>query len=63
MPRPVGRHRGIPLDFPDSIDVGEHCPDSILATVHPSPVLRATDREAACREFRDDLRAVGEALG
>ncbi len=34
-----------------------------LATVHPSSVLRADDREAAYAAFAADLAAVAEALG
>lgn len=59
----VTHHRGVVLDFPHVIDVGEHGPDSVLATVHPSSVLRASDREAAYLRFRDDLRAAADALG
>jgi uracil-DNA glycosylase len=32
----------------------------LLATVHPSAVLRANDREQAYTEFRDDLRMAAE---
>jgi DNA polymerase len=59
----VTQQRGVLLDFPEGFELGEHAPDSVLATVHPSSVLRAQDREAAYVDFRNDLRTVVEALG
>jgi DNA polymerase len=53
----VTRHRGEVLDDP--------LHRRVLATVHPSSVLRAPDdasRHAAMREFIDDLRRVAEAM-
>lgn len=35
----------------------------MIATVHPSAVLRAPDRDEACRRFLADLRAVRAHLG
>jgi uracil-DNA glycosylase len=38
----------------------------VVATIHPSAILRAPDEDARQRErsaFTDDLRAVAEALG
>ena len=58
----VTRNRGVLLDFPEGFELGEHGPDYVLATVHPSSVLRATDREAAYLDFRDDLRTASQAL-
>jgi uracil-DNA glycosylase family protein len=53
------RHRGEMLDAPDSM------PGSwrVMATVHPSSVLRATDRQKAYDEFARDLRAAAGQLG
>ncbi|RRO18702.1 uracil-DNA glycosylase [Saccharopolyspora rhizosphaerae] len=59
----VSEHRGAVLDFPADAGLGESAPDSVVATVHPSSVLRAEDRDAAYRQFRDDLRAAVQVLG
>lgn len=59
----VTQQRGVLLDFPEGFELGERAPDSVLATVHPSSVLRAQDREAAYVDFRNDLRTVVDALG
>lgn len=61
----VTRHRGelIPgteapyRDLPEALT-----PPDLVATVHPSSVLRADDREEAYGALVDDLRAVAEAL-
>jgi DNA polymerase len=55
-------HRGAMLPRPDS--VGDDLPGTwrLLATVHPSAVLRAPDREQAYQELVADLRPVGEFL-
>lgn len=53
----VTRERGVPVDS----DLAPH----VLATVHPSSILRAPDeraREAAYRDFVADLRKVAELL-
>ncbi|WP_024805180.1 UdgX family uracil-DNA binding protein [Nocardia sp. BMG51109] len=50
----VSRQRGEVIEMPDYRTV---------ATVHPSAVLRAPDRDAAYREFLADLRVVRTAMG
>ncbi|WP_406634276.1 UdgX family uracil-DNA binding protein [Amycolatopsis sp. WGS_07] len=52
------RHRGEPLDPPDEF-AGLFA--SAVATVHPSAVLRAPDRDAAYAEFVADLRGLGSS--
>ncbi|MCE7010952.1 UdgX family uracil-DNA binding protein [Kibdelosporangium philippinense] len=51
----VTQHRGEIMDLPDSTA-------KVTATVHPSAVLRADNREEAYREFVKDLSTVS-ALG
>ncbi|TDC93427.1 uracil-DNA glycosylase [Saccharopolyspora aridisoli] len=58
----VTRDRGVLLDFPAGFELGGRSPDSVLATVHPSSVLRSSDREAAYLDFRNDLRTAADAL-
>jgi uracil-DNA glycosylase family protein len=53
----VTKERGVPITRETS--VGEKC---FLATVHPSSVLRATDRDEAYAAFRADLAVVAEQL-
>ncbi|WP_229686719.1 UdgX family uracil-DNA binding protein [Longimycelium tulufanense] len=55
----VGEHRGVPVDMPE-LD-GERY-GMAVATVHPSAVLRADDREAAYQGLVDDLRVVARLL-
>ena len=55
----VTRHRGEWLD--DAVD-GAGPGTRVIATVHPSSVLRATDRDAAYGAFVADLRTVADAL-
>jgi len=50
----VTRNRGVLLDAP--AEFGGH-PDHVLATVHPSSVLRAPDRAAAYDALVADLNA------
>jgi uracil-DNA glycosylase family protein len=50
----VSRQRGEPVDSP----LAPH----VLATVHPSAILRADDREAEMKAFVDDLRTVASFL-
>lgn len=50
----VTRNRGVPLDAPAEFN-GR--PASVLATVHPSAVLRAPDRAAAYQDLVSDLDA------
>ncbi|RSM80093.1 uracil-DNA glycosylase [Kibdelosporangium aridum] len=52
----VTKHRGEVLDLPDS-------DAKVTATVHPSSVLRAENRDEAYRDFVKDLTAVGVRLG
>jgi uracil-DNA glycosylase family 4 len=55
----VTQQRGQVLELPTPVGVRK-----VLATVHPSAVLRATgeDREVAFAAFVADLRAAGEAM-
>jgi uracil-DNA glycosylase len=50
----VSRDRGVPVDS-DLAPV-------VMATVHPSSILRADDREAEMALFVEDLRRVAQAL-
>ena len=50
----VTKQRGEPIDSP----LAEH----VLATIHPSAILRAEDREGEYAGFVDDLRAVAALL-
>ena len=64
----VTRHRGELLAWPDSAEHPEDFAGAprdahLVATVHPSAVLRAEDRGAAYAEFLADLRVVANALG
>ncbi|MBH5336338.1 UdgX family uracil-DNA binding protein [Streptomyces pactum] len=58
----VTRQRGVPLPCPelDGEAPGAEC---VVATIHPSAVLRAADREATYRGLVSDLRVVAGALG
>jgi DNA polymerase len=64
----VTKSRGVPLPWPDSAYhpedfAGEAHDDAfVLATIHPSAVLRADDRDAAYRALVDDLRVVAQSL-
>jgi uracil-DNA glycosylase family protein len=64
----VTKQRGIPMPWPDSAyhpeDFAAEVRDDafVLATIHPSAVLRADDRDAAYRGLVDDLRVVAEQL-
>ncbi|MDT7802172.1 MAG: uracil-DNA glycosylase [Actinomycetota bacterium] len=55
----VTAHRGEPVEPPD--DVAELVPAAV-ATVHPSAVLRAPDRDEAYAAFVADLKAARETL-
>jgi DNA polymerase len=55
-------HRGIVMPRPDSVAADLPGEWSLLATVHPSSVLRARDRDRAYSELRADLRPVAEFL-
>jgi uracil-DNA glycosylase len=50
----VTKQRGVPVDSP----LAEH----VLATIHPSAILRAQDRDAEYARFVDDLRKVAVLL-
>jgi DNA polymerase len=50
----ITRSRGVPLD--------SELADLVLATIHPSAVLRADDREETYAGLVQDLRVVAEAL-
>jgi DNA polymerase len=58
----VTDERGRLLDFPEPID---GLPEStkVLATIHPSAVLRAADRKAMYSGLRADLAVAAKALG
>ncbi|GAA5034614.1 UdgX family uracil-DNA binding protein [Actinopolymorpha pittospori] len=43
-------------------EAGEHVPSAILATIHPSAVLRALDRDEAYAGLVADLRVAAESL-
>lgn len=61
----VTKSRGVLLPWPDSADnPADFPPDkaSILATIHPSAVLRADDREDAYQSLVADLSVVAAAL-
>jgi DNA polymerase len=57
----VGEARGAIEDWPAELAV-EHPPDWVVATVHPSSVLRADDRASAYDALVDDLRVVAGLL-
>jgi uracil-DNA glycosylase len=61
----VTRSRGELLPWPESSSFAEDFPNAsghVVATVHPSAVLRATDRDAAYAELVADLRVVAGAV-
>jgi len=64
----VTRSRGVLMPWPDSAQnpaefAGEtHHGAFVLATIHPSAVLRADDRDTAFKGLVDDLRVVTDAL-
>lgn len=57
----VGKSRGRLLDWPDTYPV-EHPPDWVLATAHPSAVLRSRNRDDDLGELVFDLRIAARAL-
>lgn len=59
----ITRQRGEILPVPDSL-VDEGLPEQvrIMATTHPSAVLRAPDRESAYADLRQDLSVARKAL-
>ncbi|NUR70199.1 MAG: UdgX family uracil-DNA binding protein [Hamadaea sp.] len=61
----VTESRGQLLPWPDAADRPEDFPaepSSLVATIHPSAVLRSDDREAMFRGLVADLRVAAEAL-
>ncbi len=60
----VTRSRGELLPWPDSADHPEDFPPGrfVLATIHPSAVLRADDRDEAFAGLVNDLRVLADAL-
>jgi uracil-DNA glycosylase len=61
----VTRQRGVLLPWPDSAQRPQDFPGAsgqLVATIHPSAVLRADDREAAYQGLVSDLRVVTKAL-
>jgi DNA polymerase len=62
----VSKQRGVLMPWPEAADRPEDFPGAagqIMATVHPSSVLRADNREVAYRSLVDDLRVAAAALG
>jgi uracil-DNA glycosylase len=57
----VTRSRGVLLPWPAGDDAGTQAPYA-MATIHPSAVLRADDREAAYAGLVADLRVAAEAI-
>jgi DNA polymerase len=55
-------HRGELMDRPDTVGADRPGDWSVLATVHPSAVLRSPDRDQAYREMVADLTVAGEFL-
>jgi uracil-DNA glycosylase family protein len=67
----VTRQRGVLLPWPESAyhaddfaKAGHHPPDGarVMATLHPSAILRADDRETAYAGFVADLKVAARAL-
>jgi DNA polymerase len=56
----VTQEHGQLLNPPELIS---HSVAAVLATVHPSAVLRADDRQAVYAGLRDDMQAAADALG
>ena len=58
----VGTSRGHLLDWPEAFPV-RRPPEWVLATTHPSAVLRTDDRASAYDALVGDLRIAADALG
>lgn len=58
----VTKDRGAVLSLPDVEGDATPAAGGVVATVHPSAVLRATDREAAYAALVADLRVAADAL-
>jgi DNA polymerase len=52
----VTQRRGAPIPWPDDGPRPEHRPDALLATVHPSSVLRSRNRDEDLEGLVRDLR-------
>jgi DNA polymerase len=59
----VTQSRGVLMPWPPSGDVERFGSGQALATIHPSAVLRADDRDAARAGLVADLRVAAAALG
>jgi DNA polymerase len=62
----ITAERGTLLNFPAGLNgLGEHHPEHVLATIHPSAVLRAPDgeRESMRDGLVEDLRVAANAIG
>jgi DNA polymerase len=61
----VTKQRGVLLPWPDAAESPDEFPSTagqIMATVHPSSVLRADNRDVAYRSFVEDLQIAAAAL-
>jgi DNA polymerase len=61
----VTKQRGVLLPWPDAAQEPADFPSTsgrVMATVHPSAVLRADNRDIAYRSFVDDLKVAAAAL-
>ena len=52
----VTQRRGTPIPWPDDGPRPEHQPEALLATVHPSSVLRSRNRDEDLEGLVRDLR-------
>jgi DNA polymerase len=59
----VTQSRGVLLPWPPSGDAEAYGAGQALATIHPSAVLRADDRDAAHAGLVADLRVAAAVLG
>jgi uracil-DNA glycosylase len=59
----VTQSRGVLMPWPPSGDEQRYGGGQVLATLHPSAVLRADDRAAARAGLVADLRVAAAALG
>jgi DNA polymerase len=59
----VGAQRGRLLDWPTDTYPVRRPPEWVLATTHPSAVLRSTEREETYQGLVSDLRKAADALG
>jgi DNA polymerase len=64
----VTKSRGVPMPWPGAAERSDEFPPAaadafVLATIHPSAVLRSDDRDGALAGMVADLRVVAERLG